>query len=153
MKKIKEFFMRKLRQRQLKKLHDQIICGSIFLRIINDELKRVDRHKRRRLIGDMMRNGRISDELVNMCEMKADYLIKAMQGQLKVYKKRKQDAKKQNKKKTNKATIGAEEVKSKVRVQPDETRIDNKPVDGAKYYEELKKKEAEGKLPEQKTKN
>lgn len=143
-----ELVMKLIRQRQLKKLHTQLINGAMFLRIVNDELTKLPRAERKRLVREIYKDGKLGDEIIARCEVKSDYMIRAMQGRLKVFKKKKKAENKKlrsaNQKAFKQATAGAQPVKPTVKTKADETT-----VDGAKYYEKVKQQEAEGKLPEQ----
>lgn len=154
--KVSDRFMRVVRRRQLETLRKQIMNGAIFLRVLNDELRKLERHKRRRFIESLYQDGKVSDEIIQYVEHKAEYIIGAMKGKLQVYKKQKSAQSKANMKKMKEMKDSGQIVKH----NPEKTTVDGKDykpqvkkveaVDGAEYYKNLKEKEAKGELPEQK---
>jgi len=111
--------------KQMKKYYETLKNGAVFLQFIRQDIEKMkktnyNRAQRRRFEKSLYEKGSFSEEIITHYEGQVDKILNYLAKQ------------EENKKKNNFIS----KLKNKFK----------KPVDGAKYYEELKKKEKEGKI-------
>ncbi len=121
---VSDFVLKKIRVKQLKKLETHLLHGSMFLKILNDEVGKLERHRRKRFIRALYKDFRLTDEIIDYCQLRSEHIIKTMTNQLKVYKKKKQVQRKENKGKVAEMKKGATQVKPTTKVKAEQTIVD-----------------------------